>query len=307
MHILVTGASGLLGINLSLMALSRRHQITGWVNIHRLKHSPFPVQSVDFHHTQEIKPTLHQVKADMIINCAAIANLEQAEENPHEAYLINSEVPGILAECALKESIPFIQISTDAVFDGTKENYLEEDQPLPQNVYASSKLAGEVNALTANSSSIVARVNFYGWSISGKRSLAEFFYNNLKMGNKVKGFTDVWFCPLYVNHLAEILLEMAEKCEGGIYHVVSKEATSKYDFGKAIAEKFDFNPQLIDPVSVRESGLKAQRSLNLILNNSKISKILARELPDQPEGLEAFHRSFLENLPEKLRLFQISC
>ena len=81
-------------------------------------------------------------------------------------------------------------------------------------------------------------MNFYGWSLLGQRSLGEFFYYNLSAGAQVMGFTDVIFCPLLVNDLAELLLEMLEKDLHGIYHVVSREHQSKYSFGVMLARRF---------------------------------------------------------------------
>ncbi len=70
------------------------------------------------------------------------------------------------------------------------------------------------------------------------------------------GFTDVYFCPLQVNVLAEILLEMASRQLHGLYHVVSSEALTKYDFGMRIARLFGLDEGLIRPVSWQEAGLK---------------------------------------------------
>ncbi len=97
----------------------------------------------------------------------------------------------------------------------------------------------------ANPQAIIARVNFYGWSLNGTRSLGEFFYRNLSAGKNVKGFTDVLFCPLLVNHLVDLLLTMAEKDLKGLYHVVSSEHLSKYEFGCRIARLFDLDEKLI--------------------------------------------------------------
>ena len=92
--------------------------------------------------------------------------------------------------------------------------------------------------MQVNPAAIVARVNFYGWSLSGKRSLAEFFVNNLSNERTVNGFTDVIFCPMLVNHLGRILIKMLERGLHGLYHVVGPQAMSKYQFGVEIARKF---------------------------------------------------------------------
>ena len=104
--------------------------------------------------------------------------------------------------------------------------------------------------LSANLQALVLRVNFYGWSISGKRSLAEFFANNMAEKNQVKGFTDVVFCPMMVLDLVDTILEANEKGLNGLFHCVGPEIMSKYDFGMAIANQFEFDPALISPASI---------------------------------------------------------
>ena len=148
------------------------------------------------------------------------------------------------------------------------------------------------------------RVNFYGWSLSGKRSLAEFFFYNLTENKTISGFTDVLFCPLQVNQLARILPQMLEKKLSGLYHAVGPQAISKYMFGVEIARKFGFNPNLISPKSVGSSGLAAKRSQNLSLSIHKLSTELGQSLPDFSTGLDEFHEQFKEGFPQKIRSYQ---
>lgn len=297
MRILVTGASGLLGLNLSLMAMRRGHEVVGWSNTRGIRHAPFQVQMHDLYDLDSIAKAVDAAEPDLIINCAAVANLETAEASPDLAYRINAQAAAEIARVAAEIEIPLVHISTDAVFDGVKGDYSEEDEPHPINVYASSKLAGEQAVAEANPLAIIARVNFYGWSLSGTRSLAEFFYNHLRDENPMNGFTDVLFCPLYVEHLADTLLEMVENGLGGLYHVVSREKISKYDFGLAIARKFGFDETLIAPVSVKDGGLQAVRSLNLTLRTHKLEAALGRQMPDQAQALDAFYAAWQIDLP----------
>ena len=206
------------------------------------------------------------------MHCAAAADLEFCERYPEVARRINAEVPGEMAsECSLR-NIRLIHISTDAVFDGLKDgSYSESDKPQPGSVYASTKYAGEQAVLRANPYAIVARVNFYGWSLSGGRSLGEFFVKQFEPGAAVKGFTDVTFCPTFVNDLGEALMQAARIRACGARTMSSgPEAMTKYEFGVAIARKFGYDESLISPQSVEEFGLAARRSHNLRLANSQV-------------------------------------
>jgi len=303
MRVLVTGASGLLGVNLSLVLSQQGYQVVGWVNSNPLPNAPFLVETINLIDLADLERRIMTVKPDLIIHCAALANLDLAEANPELAYLINTDVTEQIAKTAARERIQLVHISTDAVFDGVKGGYSETDLPNPVSVYAQSKFAAERVIQQINPEAIIARVNFYGWSLSGKRSLAEFFYNNLSAGRQMNGFTDVLFCPLYVEDLSKLLIEMAAKHLAGLYHVVSAERISKYDFGVAIARKFGFDESLIKPVSVQQSGLTAARSLNLNLNTDKLSHDLGLCLPGIDEGLEAFYSAHQAGLPGKLMSF----
>jgi len=300
-HLLVTGASGLLGLNLSLYAHKLGYIVDGWANDTRLPNAPFPVSQVNLLALEEIKSHVDMINPDVIIHCAALASLDGAEADPDLAFKLNGEVPGEIAKIANVKGIPLVHISTDSVFDGKLGDYSESDLVSPVGVYTQSKVAGERAVQELNPDAIIARVNFYGWSLSGKRSLAEFFYNNLSENKPVKGFTDVMFCPLYVRNLANILLEMIKKDLKGIYHVLSPEHLSKYAFGVAIARKFGFDESLIEPISVKDAGLKAARSPNMTLRVDKLLTDLGLALPNVNDGLDTFYQDFITNVPGELR------
>jgi dTDP-4-dehydrorhamnose reductase len=117
----------------------------------------------------------------------------------------------------------------------------------------------------------------------------------------VRGFTDVFFCPLLANHLAQLFLKMLEKGLSGLYHVVSSQCTSKYDFGVAVARRFGLDESLISPSSVTEAGLAAARSPNLTLRTGKLAQALGEPIPDLVTGLEGFYQLYLQGYPQMLR------
>lgn len=303
MRLLVTGASGLLGLNLSLKAVEQGHTVTGMVHSRWMEKVPFDLQQIDLLNTSEAITAIERSQPDAIIHCAALADLNAAEKSPDLAYQINSNVSGTLAEAANRWGIPFVHISTDAVFDGQKGSYVETDPTHPLSVYAQSKLAGETAVQDAYPDALIARVVFYGWSLSGQRSLSEFFFNHLQAGQPVKGFTDTLFCPLYVEDLAGILLAMLSKSLTGLFHVVSPEHLSKYDFGRRLASQFSLDASLIEPVRMADLKRDAPRSLNLTLNPGKAQSALGSDLPRVDAGLTAFHQRWLEGYPAQLQSY----
>ena len=305
MKLLITGASGLLGINLAMEVMGE-HEVIG-VDRGKLKSAPFQVLNADFSRVNEVQSIIESTNPDWLINCAALANLEECEKHPDQAKILNTNFPAELANVCAKQNIKFVHLSTDAVFDGTKEGmYTEDDVPNPQGVYSQSKLDGENAVQQVNPQAIIARVNFFGWSLGGRRSLGEFFVNNLSAGNSVNGFTDVVFCPMWVNHLAQTLIAMIENDLHGLYHVVGSQAMSKYQFGVEVAKRFELRSSLIAPQSVEQSSLTAKRSHNLWLSIHKLSTALGRDVPTFSTGLDGFYAQFQQGYPQKIRGYQQS-
>jgi dTDP-4-dehydrorhamnose reductase len=302
-RLLITGASGLLGLNLALAACDQGYTVTGVVHDHRLKGTPFEVCVCDLAHPAGISKLIEEADPDVIVHCAAVANLEAAEAAPQLAQRLNAEIPGQLARTAATHGIRFVHISTDAVFDGARGGYSEEDTPNPLSVYGRSKLAGEQAVAAADPDALITRVNFYGWSLSGQRSLAEWFLNSLSKRQAVNGFIDVYFCSLLVNDLAALLLKMISRGVSGIYHVVNRDCISKYAFGVALARQFGLDESLISPVSVHNSGLVAQRSPNLTLRTGKLTSLLGDVLPDQTECLQRFYQLYQQGFPARIRAY----
>ena len=303
MKLLLTGASGLLGINLAMEAM-REHEVIG-VDRGKLKSAPFPVIKTNFYDRHAFDPALDAHQPDWVINCAALANLEECEKHPDQARILNVNLPRELAGACAKRNIKFLHLSTDAVFDGTKDGaYTEDDEPNPLGAYSQTKLEGERTVQEANPQAIIARVNFYGWSLTNRRSLGEFFVNNLSEGRNVNGFTDVIFCPMWVNHLAQTLVEMLERDLHGLYHVVGAQAMNKYQFGVEVARRFGLRESLIAPQSVESSSLTAKRSHNLWLSVHKLSTALGHEIPNFSTGLDGFYTQFQQGYPQKIRSYQ---
>ncbi len=308
MRILITGASGLLGLNVALEA-APHHTVFGVAHTTPIAASAFETLVVnlvepDAGAGSPLDRLLAQTRPDWVIHCAALANLEVCEKDPDLAWRINTEVPEKLARLVARGGARLLHVSTDAVFDGQRPlgppGYTETDLPNPLSVYARTKLAGEQAVSAANPEALVARVNLFGFSPSGRRSLAEFFLNNLLAGSPMRGFTDVYFCPVLVNEIAHIFFEMLDKGLSGLYHVFSSDTLSKYAFGVKIAQRFGLDESLVAPVSVAEGGLVAARSPNLVMSTHKLSTALGRNLPQVSPMLDQFYTLYQQGYPQLL-------
>jgi dTDP-4-dehydrorhamnose reductase len=108
---------------------------------------------------------------------------------------------------------------------------------------------------------------------------------------------------MFVGDLAETLVRMLEKSLSGLYHTVGSEAITKYDFGVKIARQFGYDPGLVIPISVEESGLKARRSHNLRLSVHRLSTDLGMEIPGVSTGIEKFYTQLQQSYPQKMRSY----
>ena len=301
-RILITGASGLLGINLAQETMTE-HEIVG-VDRGKLVNAPFKILKSDLLDSGAVDSVLDSAQPEWLINCAALADLDACEENPELARRLNTDLPARMAKACKERGVSFVHISTDAVFDGEKDGfYTEEDAPNPPGIYSKTKLEGERAVFSENDNAIVARVNFYGWSLGGRRSLAEFFFHNLTNNKSMSGFTDVVFCPMLVNDTSRVLIKMLEKGMSGLYHLVGTQAMSKYQFGVEIARRFRLKEGEISPKSILSSSLTARRAHNLCLSTHKLSTDLGESLPEFSTGLNEFYAQYQEGYPQKIRSY----
>jgi dTDP-4-dehydrorhamnose reductase len=301
--IVVTGASGLLGASIVLRARSLKLDVVGLYHSHPLEVPGAvtrPANLTDFAATRKL---LAGLMPEAIIHCAAATNPDWCESHPEETERTNVGASALLAETAHELNARIIYISTDSVFDGRRGNYSESDQPEPLNLYARSKLAGEQAVLRYQPSALIVRVNIYGWNAQNKLSLAEWFLRRLREEERVPGFTDVIFCPMLVNDLADVLLQMLDRRLSGLYHVTGSEKISKYEFGRSVATSFDLDPGKVVPSRVADARLKATRPLDLSLDTTKIRQAVGFEMPGVEAGLRRFRALYGDGYPQELKSF----
>ncbi|HLV85627.1 MAG TPA: SDR family oxidoreductase [Candidatus Sulfotelmatobacter sp.] len=285
--IVITGASGLLGSSLVALAHEQSREIMALCR-RPLPHLEGVKQAlIDLTDESKIRDLLRTLKPSAVIHCAAETNVDGCQDHPGTAEAINVTGARRIAEACAQINARMLYISTDSVFDGARGNYSEGDATGPLNVYAATKLRGEMAVLNANPLTAVARVTLYGWS-PRQRGLAEWIFGQLSSGCEVPGFVDAVFCPLLANDLAEILFDMMDRGLSGLYHVVGSEAVSKFEFARCLASTFGLDPSRVTPARLSEAQLRAPRPPNTSLNTTKISGAIGRSMPDLDSGLLRF-------------------
>lgn len=289
--VLVTGATGLLGASVVTRAMETNREVVGLCHRHRLNVAGADIRTLDLTDSLAIRHLIADLRPSAIIHCAAATNVDWCEANPEHAGVINVAASAHLAQLAKSINARFVHISTDSIFDGSEGYYFEEDDPSPLNVYAQTKRDAEKEVLRHCPWALIVRVNFYGWNVQEKFSLAEWVLDQLNKGNPVPGFTDVFFCPMLVNDLAEMLFAMLDQGLSEIYNVVGSERLSKYDFATRLATLFGFDPARVIPSSIANARLRAPRPRDTSLSTEKICKALHRAMPDVANGLQRFKAS----------------
>lgn len=265
---LVLGASGFLGSYFTKACgpLAVLHS-TSRLHLPNSIENETIISSIDSE--DDIESILNGGRFSRVINCVALANIDECEAFPDRAHWINSEIPRILAEKCLARNIELAHISTDAVFDGGGGPYTETSPVSPISVYGKTKYLGEEMARSSNPNVFIFRVNFFGMNNRGT-SLFNFFYRAIREGRQVTGFDDVLFTTLYAMDTANLSLEILDKCEAGIYNIVGSEILSKYDFGIMVGEELGAPSGWLLRGSVDSTPGGWLRSKNLCLDNSKI-------------------------------------
>jgi dTDP-4-dehydrorhamnose reductase len=298
--VLVTGGSGLLGGNLATL-MADKFSVHSIVHKHPAKFETSQVHKLDITKCNDIVYLVEKIKPAYIIHTAALTNVDYCEVNKDEAWLLNVEGTRNIIHAAEKTKSKLIYISTDSVFDGKKGMYTEEDSLNPLNFYAFTKFEGEKLLRKSNLSFVIIRTNIYGWNMQKKLSLAEWMFSSLRENRKLTLFYDVFFTPILVNNLSDVIMEILEKDICGVFHIAGSERCSKFQFGLSLAQIFDLDTNLIEPISLSNKPPIAKRPLDSSLCTKKIASKIKTKLLNVKEGLQVFKSLYDSGYVENLR------
>ena len=266
--ILITGISGMLG-----SAVLRTFQKSNEFDIYGVSRKPsFNINNVemlygDLSDFEFISSISVENKFDIIIHCSAEVNVNLCETDHDHAY--NSNVVATENIISLASKL-IIYISTDAVFDGQSGNYNEKDHVNPLNYYAQTKLLGENAIKKSPNDYLILRTNIYGFNQPMKSSLFEWAYRELIDSKKINGFSNMYFNPLYVGQIAQLILEWINlDIKKGIYNIGTNDFVSKHEFLQNIINTFEFNDNQLNNVVFDASQFVAPRALNTTLDITK--------------------------------------
>ncbi len=221
----------------------------------------------------------------LVIHCAAITVVGDAQKNPDLAWRTNVEVTQRLAELA--SEIPLVFFSTDLVFDGRKGNYRELDAVNPLHVYGETKVAAEEIVLK-NPRHLVVRTSLNGGvSPAGNRAFNEQLRHSLQAsGKRMTLFADEFRCPIPAVETARAVWELTRKNCTGIYHIAGSEKMSRLQIGQLLMKRWPEAAAKIESGSALDFPGPA-RALDTSLNIAKVQQVLTTPLPGLSDWLAA--------------------
>lgn len=299
--IFLTGGSGLLAVN---WFYSKLNDYTIYLGLNDRKINPHGahVLNVDFSSVDTLVNQLELIQPSVLIHTAGLTNVEKCEDNPELAYRINVELSRKVAVATKELGIPFVHISTDHLFGGLSSCLTEDEPTHPINVYGKTKDLAEKAVLESNSKALIIRTNFYGWGTSYRKSFSDYIIENLSENKKIFLFDDVYYTPIFVDILVQVVHELLEKKASGIFHVVSDDRISKYNFGILIAKEFGFDDSLIIRSSLNSKTDLVKRPSDMSLSNQKVKNLLGRNLGTVKQHLTQLHHQVSEIKTKEIKL-----
>lgn len=277
-RLFITGGSGLLGSKFP--TITHDYEIITTYN----ENPKDNAVKLDITNEKDVLGKIESLNPDLIIHSAALTNVDYCEDHQEEAERINVQGTLNLVKACQEIGAKFIYVSTDFVFDGKKGMYSEDEETNPLNYYAKSKLKGEEHIQNSDLNYVIARVSvLYGWHTNF--NFVTWVINELKAGNPINIVTDEYNSPTYADNAAEAILNICSKDREGLYHIAGDERINRFDFAKNIAQVFELDATLVNPILSEELTRKAPRPMDSSLSVEKAQNHLDIKLLDTKEGL----------------------
>ncbi len=278
MRILVFGKNGQVGS--ALMALlGEQHEVRG-----------LDQEDMDLVQSSQIESTIRDYQPDWVINASAYTAVDRAETEVELADAINHLAPAAMAKTCAALNCGFLHYSTDYVFDGSAERpYLESDEPNPQSVYGSTKLAGEQAVMVQCPNSIILRT---AWVYAEQG--ANFVNTMLRLADErgeLGVVSDQFGSPTLAYDLARVSVSVIESTQienlanvAGIYHATGSGMTSWFGFAREIFSLADKSVKL-NAINTEDYPTPAPRPHYSVLSNEKLQRVFGVALPVWQESL----------------------
>jgi len=246
----------------------------------------------DITDSKSIRTCFEITKPSLVINCTNLAGgVNFCEENPELSERFHYEANKTMSILSDERNIPFILISTDYVFDGSKPPYSEEDKKNPLNAYGHHKLKAE-NWIQKNSKKyIIARTtNVFGWDpLTKTPNYLMQLYFNLSKNKPYNAPSFLSGNPTHVDELSQAIIDLLENSQFGTYHVVGSSSINRYDWAIKFCDLLGLDKNLLSDIKQPPKGI-VPRPFNSNLNTNKLENKIGYKLSNVNEGLAKFKK-----------------
>ena len=223
---------------------------------------PAEYVQADITSKKEVKQVVAHAEPDVIINCAAITNVDACETERETAWKVNVGGVEHIIESARRTDATIVHVSSDYVFDGKAGPYTEDDRPEPLSYYGKTKLAGENSLRVSGMKFLIARTMIlYGFAPGVKQNFALWLIQSLEKQTPVRIVDDQFGNPTLADDLAYGLLRGVELGRTGIYNIAGRDIVSRHEFALRVARAFNLDAGLISPVKTAQLRQPAHRPL----------------------------------------------
>lgn len=275
MKVLVTGAKGQLGQDVVSLLKEQTWEVFG-----------FGREELNITDEKQVSKKVLLIQPDIIIHTAAYTQVDQAESDEEAAFKVNAEGTKYLAQAAEAVGAKFCYVSTDYVFDGTKDTpYKADDQTNPQTVYGKSKLVGEQYTQEYCSKSYIVRTSWV-FGLYGNNFVKTML--RLAEENKELGIVhDQVGSPTYTTDLARFIISLVQTDKYGVYHGSNSGVCSWYEFAKEIFKQSNIEI-VINPLKTEDFPRPAARPKYSVLDKGMIEENGFESLQNWKEALKDF-------------------
>ncbi len=276
---LVTGGSGLLGLN---WAIARRDRDRIVLGMHR-RHVSLPgcdSVELDLRDAAAFRECLDRIRPAWVLHAAGLAEVERCEADPMRAFEDNVLVAERVAQGCATAGVRLVHVSSDHLFPGNRPMVDEAEPRQPMNQYGRTKAEAESRVLAACPDALVVRTNFFGWGPRWRPSFSDFVVDACRVGREVDAWTDVHHTPISVPALAEAIDGLLSRGASGVFHVVGDERISKYDLAVRIAQHFRLDETFLRPALASEVRGRVPRPLDMSLSNARLRSVIGRGIGD---------------------------
>lgn len=284
--LLVLGGTGLIGSTLVQKCISK-FEIQTTSNQNQSNFKEIPNHKINFlNKSEKMLKIIELFKPDFVVHTVAFPSVDYCESHKNEADYLHVKVTEQIAKICRTINAKMILISTDAVFQGEKEEkFLEDDSPNPINYYGKTRLEAERKVLTFSDSNVVLRTAVvYGWH--KKSRFTNWVIESLKEGRKVDPHIDQYNTPTLVDDLVNVIIRVLEQNRTGLYHATGKSCLNRFEFALKIASHFNLKKELIVPVTAKEKIQEAPRPFASCLDSTKIEKTVNYDFKNIDEGIK---------------------